>query len=74
MNINYETILTIEQKVSILEARIQQFASERYQYELSLKTAEKLGSEEQIQQIKNILYSIDVALEVHKEELSLLMS
>jgi hypothetical protein len=72
MSVNYDALLTNEQKRSIVSQRIAQFAAEAYQYSLNKKTAEKLGSEEQIEQINKQIELIDAAIAIHEEELATL--
>jgi hypothetical protein len=70
MSIDYDALLSPEQKRSLLENRISQFAGEAYQYSLNLKTAEQIGSEDQIEAIKKSLEVFESAIQVHQEELS----
>lgn len=70
MSVNYDELLTNEQKRNIVSQRITQFAAEAYQFELNKKTAEKLGSEEQMEQIQQQIDLCEAAIEIHKEELS----
>jgi hypothetical protein len=72
MSVDYNTLLTSDQKKQILEARLSQFASEAYQVTLNLATAEKLGNEEQIEKIKNNLELLETAINVHQEQLDTL--
>jgi hypothetical protein len=72
MSIDYNSLLTGEQKKQILEARISQFASEAYQISLNLATAEKLGNPEHTEKIKNSLKLLEIAITVHQEELKLI--
>ena len=72
MSVDYNTLLTSDQKKQILEARLAQFASEAYQVTLNLATAEKLGNEEQIEKIKNNLDLLETAINVHQEQLDIL--
>jgi hypothetical protein len=67
---DYSSLLTIEQKRDLLQNRIQQFASEAYQYTLNLKTAEAVGTEDQIEGIKKSIEVLDSAIKVHQEELA----
>lgn len=67
---DYASLLTTEQKRGLLEGRIQQFASEAYQYTLNLKTAESVGTEEQVDGIKKSIEILESAIKVHQEELS----
>jgi hypothetical protein len=72
MSVNYNALLTSDQKKQILEARLAQFASEAYQVTLNLATAEKLGNQEQIDKVKSNLNLLETAIIVHQEELSTL--
>ena len=67
---DYSSLLTADQKRTLLQGRIQQFASEAYQYTLNLKTAEELGSEDQLEGIKKSIDILETAIKVHQEELS----
>jgi hypothetical protein len=70
MSVDYNALLTSEQKKQILEARLAQFASEAYQVTLNLTTAEKLGNQEQIDKIKSNLNLLETAIIVHQEEIA----
>jgi hypothetical protein len=72
MSVDYNALLTSDQKKQILEARLAQFASEAYQVTLNLATAEKLGNQEQIDKVKSNLNLLETAIVVHQEELSTL--
>jgi hypothetical protein len=72
MSVDYNALLTSDQKKQILEARLAQFASEAYQVTLNLATAEKLGNQEQIDKVKSNLNLLETAIIVHQEELSTL--
>jgi hypothetical protein len=72
MSVDYNALLTSDQKKNILEARLAQFASEAYQVTLNLATAEKLGNQEQIDKVKINLNLLETAIVVHQEELSTL--
>jgi hypothetical protein len=72
MSIDFSSLLTPEQKRGLLEGRIQQFASEAYQYTLNLKTAESVGTEEQVEGIKRSIQVLESAIAVHQEELAAL--
>lgn len=67
---DYSSLLTVDQKRNLLQGRIQQFASEAYQYTLNLKTAEELGSEEQLEGIKKSIDVLETAIRIHQDELS----
>lgn len=70
MSINFDEVLTNEQKVEIIQQRITQFAAEAYQHQLNKKTAEQLGSEDQIENIDKNLEILETAINVHKAELN----
>lgn len=70
MSIDFDSVLTNEQKAEIIQQRITQFAAEAYQHELNKKTAEKLGSDEQIENINKNLEILESAIEVHNAELA----
>lgn len=72
MSINFDAVLTNEQKAEILQQRITQFAAEAYQHTLNLKTAESLDSAEQVETIKKNLVILEAAIKVHQEELDAL--
>jgi hypothetical protein len=72
MAIDFSSLLTPEQKRQLLEGRIAQFASEAYQYTLNLKTAESVGTEEQVEGIKKSIEVLESAITVHQEELAAL--
>lgn len=74
MAIDYENILNKEQKAQLLNSRLSQLVVEGYQNSIGMKTAIKLGNQEQIDQIQNILNIIEVSILTHKEELDALMS
>jgi hypothetical protein len=68
MSINYNDLLTTDEKREILVARISQFAREAYQYGLNLKAAELIGSESQIESIKKSLEVLEAAIKIHQIE------
>jgi hypothetical protein len=72
MSVDFSSLLTTEQKRQLLEGRIAQFASEAYQYTLNLKTAEAVGTEDQIEGIKKSIEVLESAIKVHQEELGTL--
>lgn len=69
---DFASLLSPEQKRNLLENRIQQFASEAYQYSLNLKTAQDVGTEEQVDGIKKSIDILESAIRVHQEELQAL--
>lgn len=70
MSIDYSSLLTGQQKREILSGRVSQFAAEAYQYSLNLKTAESVGTEEQIESIKKSIEVLEAAIKVHQDELA----
>jgi len=67
MKMDYNNILTNDQKREILQTRILSFASEAYQVDLSIKS---LGeNDERAPFQKNILNDLIRAIEVHQKEL-----
>lgn len=72
MAVDFASLLTADQKRQLLEGRIAQFASEAYQYDLNLKTAQALEATEQIEQITESLKTLEAAINVHQNELALL--
>jgi hypothetical protein len=69
MSIDYSNILSTEQKREILTARVLQFARDAYQYDLNLKAAKLIGSEDQIEKIEKSLEVLEAAISVHQKEL-----
>ena len=65
---DYSSLLSNDQKKSILEQRIAQFASEAYQHELNKEVA--AGNPEAIQAADDALAILDIAITVHQEELA----
>ena len=65
---DYSALLTNDQKRSILEQRIAQFASEAYQHTINKKMAG--DNEEAIKVSDDALVILDNAIAIHQEELS----
>ena len=70
MAIDFGSMLSTEQKRELLNNRINQFAAEAYQYSLNKKTAEDIGSEEQVEAIDKSLNILESAIQVHLAELA----
>jgi hypothetical protein len=68
MAIDYSTLLTTEQKRSILEQRIAQFASEAYQHTLNKEVAK--DNPEAVKSADDALAILDTAITVHQDELA----
>jgi len=64
---DYSALLSNDQKRSILEQRIAQFASEAYQHELNKEVAK--DNPEAVQAADDALAILDNAITVHQEEL-----
>jgi hypothetical protein len=69
MAIDFGSLLTTEQKIDIIQQRINQFASEAYQLTLNKKSAEIIGREDQIEVIENNLLLLESAISVHQKEI-----
>lgn len=72
MSIDYESLLSVDQKREILSARLAQFAAEAYQVSLNKKTAIELNSQEQVEKITEALDLLDAAIKIHQQELEAL--
>ena len=72
MSIDYSTLLTDDQKRSILEQRLSQFAAEAYQHTLNKEVAK--DNEEAVKAADDALAVLDKAIIVHQEELAKLPS
>jgi hypothetical protein len=66
---DYSTLLTDEQKKSILESRIAQFATEAYQHEINLRVAKSLKNDEGIENAEKSLVILESAIVEHQAEL-----
>jgi hypothetical protein len=69
MAIDFGSLLTDEQKASLVQQRIAQFAAEAYQHTLNKATAEKLGATDQVETAEKNLALLESAIEVHQAEL-----
>lgn len=65
---DYSTLLTDDQKRSILEQRIAQFAAEAYQHTLNMEVAK--DNAEAVQAADEALRILDNAITVHQDELA----
>jgi len=74
MAIDYDSLLTVEQKKAIVENRLQQFAAEAYQTELNKEIQVRDNNEEAIANYDATLSLLESAIEVHQEELAKLES
>lgn len=65
---DYSSLLSTDQKRSILEQRLAQFASEAYQHTLNKEVAK--DNAEAVQAADDALAILDNAITVHQEELA----
>lgn len=72
MAIDFSSLLSTEQKRSLLENRIAQFAAEGYQHQLNLSAAEKVNDEATVEASRNAIEVLSTAIENHQEELNAL--
>ena len=70
MAIDFAALLTDEQKRTILEQRISQFAVEAYQHSLNRKSAEIANSEVATQGVDKNLEILEAAITIHQEALA----
>jgi hypothetical protein len=70
MAIDYSTLLTDEQKRSILEQRLQQFAAEAWQHQINKQVADATGNTDGAADAA--LEILDAAIAVHQTELAAL--
>jgi hypothetical protein len=66
---DYSTLLTDDQKKSILESRIAQFATEAFQHEMNLRVAKSLKNDEGVDNAEKALAILETAINEHKTEL-----
>ena len=69
MAIDFNNLLTHEQKRDLLAQRIQQFATEAYQHELNRQIAVSVDDEQAVTQSEQALSTLEVAITVHQAEL-----
>jgi hypothetical protein len=74
MAIDYTGLLSDEQKKSILEQRLTQFAAEAYQHDINKQVATASNNEEGIKQATDALAILESAMTIHQEELAKLPS
>jgi hypothetical protein len=72
MSIDYAALLTFEQKRSVLEQRISQFAIEAYQHSLNKETCAALDDENGIASAEKSLVVLEAAITTHQTELAAL--
>ena len=69
MAIDFNTLLTHDQKQDLLNQRIQQFASEAYQHELNRQIAVSVNDVEATANAESALATLETAINVHQAEL-----
>jgi len=69
MAIDFNNLLTPDQKRDLLTQRIQQFATEAYQHELNRQIAETVNDEQAVLQAESALATLETAITVHEAEL-----
>jgi len=72
MAIDFSTLLTTEQKRSVLTARVEQFANEGYQHTLNKQISESVGDAEGVAASDAAIATISAAIEIHQAELAAL--
>lgn len=72
MAIDYKLLLTKDQKKSILEQRLAQFAAEAYQHEINKVVAAGTDNADGVKAAEEALAILDKAIEIHKGELDAL--
>lgn len=70
MALDYAALLTADQKKSILDQRIAQFASEAYQHDINKKMATASGNDEGVKAADDALAILESAIKVHQDELA----
>ena len=70
--IDFNTLLTADQKRELLQNRITQFATDAYQHQLNLQTAVALNDAEFKLQSEQALATLGEAIKVHQAELDAL--
>ena len=69
MAIDFNNLLTPDQKRDLLTQRINQFATEAYQHELNRQIAETINDEQAVLQAESALATLETAITVHEAEL-----
>lgn len=69
MAIDFDSLISNENKVELIKQRLGQFIGEAYQLTLNKRTAEQLGKADQTEAIDENLRLLEVAIKVHQDEL-----
>ena len=70
MAIDYSSLLSDEQKKSILDQRLTQFAAEAYQHDINKQVASSAGNAEGVTAAEEALKALEAAIAVHQSELA----
>lgn len=70
MSIDYGSLLGDDQKRSILQQRLQQFAAEAYQHEINKTVATAADNADGVKAAEDALAILDTAITVHQDELA----
>ena len=70
MAIDFNNLLTHDQKRDLLTQRIAQFATEAYQHELNRQIAVSVNDEQATLQAESALATLETAINVHEVELN----
>lgn len=70
MAIDFNNLLSTEQKQDLLAQRIQQFATEAYQHELNRQIAVSVNDVEATANAESALVTLETAINVHQVELN----
>lgn len=68
MAIDYGSLLSADQKLAIINQRVQGFAAEAYQHELNKQIAASIGDEQAIAQADAALATLEVAITTYQAE------
>ena len=69
MAIDFNNLLSADQKRDLLTQRIQQFATEAYQHELNRQIATSVNDAQAVEQAEAALVTLETAIDVHQVEL-----
>lgn len=69
MAIDFNNLLTAEQKTQIINQRIEQFATEAFQHELNKQVAESVGDTASIAQADEALVILESAITTYQNAL-----
>ena len=69
MSVDFNSLLSVEQKQALLQQRIQQFAAEGYQHTLNKQVAETKGDEALATSSQEAIDTLTTAIETYQAEL-----